>query len=671
MFLIGKIRLARLFVFCLLLTGSQTIIFAQDKDWRDVTPAELAAKTPQVEADADAEAIFWETRIDDSSDDKLSRNNYVRVKIFTERGREKFSKIDIPFLKGLKIKDVAARVIKADGSIVELKKEDIFEREIVKASGVKIKAKSFAVPNIEPGVIIEYRYREIIEDGSAKGMRLAFQRDIPVQNLSYYYKPYSKNSPNFQSFNMTDTKFVKDDKGFYLASRTNVPSFKEEPRMPPADQVRPWMLLQGASVSLIAASEFNITYTVKNPNNPIQYWGAVSSERAGLTKYMTKSNGDIKKAAADITAAAQSPVEKLKKLYEFCQMAIKNTTFDASLTDEDRRKLPANKSIADVLKRKSGGVVDIDLLFGAMASSLGLETRVAYLGDRSEMFFTPEMTNEFFIHPGAIAVKIGNDWKFFNPGSNFLPYGMLAWSEEDVWTLLVGEKVFDWVKTPISGYEKSNARRTGKFKLLEDGTLEGDVRVEYAGQLGYRYKMENYEESTGKREDDLKAEIKRRISTAEISGVSIENVTDPEKPFVYSYKVRVSNYAQKTGKRLFLQPGFFEKGENPIFSGATRKYEVYFQYPWSERDSIEIELPKNFSLDNADSPGEIADPQKIGFLNVNIGFDKASNTLVYKRDFHFGGGGNNLFPASAYQPLKNLFDAFNKADTHTITLKQN
>jgi hypothetical protein len=28
---------------------------------------ELAAKTPVVEADADAEAIFWEVRIDDSS----------------------------------------------------------------------------------------------------------------------------------------------------------------------------------------------------------------------------------------------------------------------------------------------------------------------------------------------------------------------------------------------------------------------------------------------------------------------------------------------------------------------------------------------------------------------------------------------------------------------------
>lgn len=656
--------------FCFLWTFSQTV-FAQDKEWREVTPSELATKTPKVEADADAEAIFWETRIDDSSDDKLSRRHYVRVKIYTDRGREKFSKVDIPFLKGLKIKEVAARVIKADGSIVELKKEDIFEREIVRASGIKIKAKSFAVPNIEPGVIIEYRYREVIEDGSAKGMRLAFQRDIPVQTLSYYYKPHNKNSPNFQPFNMPNTKFVKDDKGFYLAQKIDVPSFKEEPRMPPEDQVRPWMLLQGVTFNITGVTEMGISYSIKDPNNPRQYWGAVSGERASLTRFMTKSNGDVKKAAAEITAAASTPDEKLRKLYEFCQTQIRNTTFDTSLTDEDRQKLPAFKSIAEVIKRRSGNLVEINLLFGALASSLGFETRIAHLSNRSEMFFDPRMTNEFFVRPGAIAVLDGNDWNFFNPGSNFVPYGMLAWSEEDVWALLVGDKVHDWVKTPLTGYEKTAAKRTGKFKLLEDGTLEGDVRVEYAGQLGYRYKMDNYNQSAGKREEDLKEELKSRISTAEVSAISIENVTEPQKPFVYAFKVRVPNYAQRTGKRLFLQPGFFEYGKSPVFSGASRKYDVYFQYPWSEQDSIEIALPKGFTLDSADAPGLLSDPQKIGYLNVNIGVDKASNTLVYKRQFHFGGGGNTLFPATAYQPLKNLFDAFSKADTHTITLKQN
>nr|MDQ3042186.1 DUF3857 and transglutaminase domain-containing protein [Acidobacteriota bacterium] len=641
------------------------------KEWRQVSPAELAMKTPRVEPDADAEAIFWEVRVDDSASDELALRHYVRVKIFTERGRESYSKFDIPFARGRKIKDIAARVIKADGSMVEISKQDIFEREIVKVNKVKIKAKSFAVPNIEPGVIVEYRYREVIEDAGARGMTLVFQRDIPVQTLSYYYKPYNKREPNYQSYNFTDTKFIKDDKGFYLAQRTNVPALKEEPRMPPSDTVRPWMMLQGVSVNLTSVSAFSISFSIKDPNNPSSYWGAVGRENSGLAKFMNKPDKEIKRVAAEVTAAVSTPQEKLQKLYEYCQTQIKNTSFDTSLTDEQRAKLPTVKSLGDVLKNKSGSSQFVDMLFGAMANSLGYETRVAFTGNRSKMFFQPEMTNESFIHPAAIAVKVGNDWQFFNPGVRFLPVGMLVWYEEDVWALLVGENNYSWVKTPFYDKDKTVAKRTGKFKLLDDGTLEGTVKMEYSGQTGLDYKMNSYDQSANQREENLKNEIKARMSTAEISDLQIENITEPNKPFTYQYKVRVPNYAQKTGKRLFLQPGFFEYGENTAFSTATRKYDIYFNYPWSENDAIEIELPKGFSLDNADAPGDLADAQKIGFLQIKMGVDKTSHLLVYKRKFHFGGGGNILFPVGAYQPLKTMFDEFHKADTHTITLKQN
>ena len=108
-----------------------------------------------------------------------------------------------------------------------------------------------------------------------------------------------------------------------------------------------------------------------------------------------------------------------------------------------------------------------------------------------------------------------------------------------------------------------------------------------------------------------------------------------------------------------------------MFSTATRKYDVYFNYPWSETDDVEIELPKGFALDNADVPAPLVDPQKISSVNIKMSVDKATNTVKYQRKFYFGGGGNILFPSASYQPLKGLFDAFHKADTHTVALKQN
>jgi hypothetical protein len=655
--------------FCVLIFSS-FVASAQDKEWRPVPPQELAMKTSVVEPDADAEAIFWEVRIDDSSSDELARNHYVRVKIFTERGREKYSKFDIPFTKGIKIKNIAARVIKSDGTITEITDKDIFEREIVKANKVKIKAKSFAIPNIEPGVMVEYRYREVIDNGGAVGMDLSFQRDIPVQNLAYYYKPYNKKEPNYQSYNFKDAKFVKDEKGFFLARRQNVPAFKEEPQMPPENTVRPWMKLQGVGFNITNVSAFSVSFMIKDPSNPTSFWGAVGAERAGLVKYMNKPSKEIKRVATEVTASAANDDDKLRKLYEFAQTQIKNTSFDASLTDEDRKRLPKIKELEDILKHKTADSQFVDMLFGAMASSLGFETRVAFAANREKMFFHPDMTVESFIHPAAIAVQVGKDWKFFNPGVNFLPYGSLIWYEEDVWALIIGEKQFSWERTPMTDVDKSIAKRTGKLKLSEDGTLEGTIRTEYFGQPAVTSRLQMFEDSADKREENFREEIKRRVSTAEVSGVIIENVTDPSKPLVYQYKIRIPNYAQKTGKRLFLQPGFFEYGAAPMFSTATRKYDIYFHYPWAETDDIEIALPKDFELDNADAPGQVADPGNIGSLDVIMAIDKASNVLKYKRKFHFGKGGRTLFPVGSYEPLKNLFDQFHKTDSHTITLKQ-
>ena len=644
-----------LFLSFLLLINLQTV-FAGDNDWREVSSVEVQMKTPKVEADADAEAIFWEVSVDDSSPTDLVMKHYLRVKIFTERGREKYSKIEIPYVKGMKIKDIMARVIKADGSVVEIAKADVFDREIIKANDVKVKAKSFAVPNIEPGVILEYRYQEVRPQSWANDMRMIFQHDIPIQTISYYFKPAL--NTKYLTFNMADNKFIKDKNGFYRATMENVPSIKEEPYMPPEDEVRSWLLLY---------------YTRNLKSDVNDFWARVGGSIVYFydVKDTLKPDKALKTAAAEITAGAATPEEQIAKIYNFCKTKVKNITFDAKMTDEEKEKLKPSKSTTETYKKLQGTQNEVNDLFASLTSALGFETRLAFGGDRSKNFFNPSRAHESFVHFAAVAVKVNGRWNYYDPGDLFSTYGMLPWHEENTTVLLLGYKDYLTTETPISDYSQSIGKRTGKFKLLEDGTLEGVVRREYSGHLGYVHKMNNYDNSITKQEETVKESIREQMSTAEISNVSIENVNDPEKPFVYQYKIRIPNYAQKTGKRLFLQPGVFEYGAKPLFSTATRKYDVYFRFPWSENDDIEIELPKGYQLDNAEMPAPISDPRKIGSLQIRIGVDKDVTVLKYQRQFHFGGGGNILFPRGAYEPLKNMFDMFHKSDMHTITLKQN
>lgn len=644
-------------------------MLAQDKIWRTVPADDIASSTPVVEADADAEALLWEMRIDDSSSD-LDMWHYVRVKIFTERGREKFSKFDIPFVKGTKIKNLSARVIKKDGTIVEVAEKDIFEREIVRASGVKVKAKSFAVPNIEPGVIVEYRYKEAIDDAGASGMRLPLQRDIPVRYMAYFYKPNAK-EPQYQAYNTKDFKFVKHEKGFFLGERRNIPAFKEEPRMPPEDQVRPWLFLTSTRIQLTSASMSGLTFVIKDPSNVQGYWGAVSSERGRILEFILKPDKKIKAAAEGIVAGAASNDEKLRKLYEFAQKQIHNVYYDARITEEQRQKMPAPKSMGDLLERKQAAApAYVDYLFAAMAGSLGFNVRLAFTGNRSQMFFNPNMTNERLIHFAGIAVEDNNDYKYFNPCDPFMPAQTLPWFEEDSYVLLVGQNSYIWAETPALAHDQNNYKRTGNFTLHADGTLEGDVSVELLGQPAIVFRQSYYDETVDKQNESISDGVKSRMSAAEVSAISVENLNDTSKPLVQRYKVKVPGYAQKTGRRLFLQPSFFEYGPSPLFSSSTRQYDIFFRYPWSENDLINITLPAGFKLDNPDAPEPFSDTNRIGSLEFDIRYDVGKHMLVVKRKFYFGARKNILFSAKSYAVLKNVFDAFHKSDAHSLSLRQ-
>jgi hypothetical protein len=189
------------------------------------------------------------------------------------------------------------------------------------------------------------------------------------------------------------------------------------------------MLLTGTRISFTSVSAFDITFTIKDPSIPSLYWSSVSVDYRPIVMLMRKPSDDVKAAAQKAAAGAATPEDKLRRIYEYCQAQIGNTTWDPKITDEQRAKLPQTKSVNDVLKRKSTNAIFIDLLFGSMANALGFETRVALLSDRSEMYFNPKMANESFIHPGGIGVKVNNDWKVFNPGTRFAPYGLLPWYE--------------------------------------------------------------------------------------------------------------------------------------------------------------------------------------------------------------------------------------------------
>jgi hypothetical protein len=85
-----------------------------------------------------------------------------------------------------------------------------------------------------------------------------------------------------------------------------------------------------------------------------------------------------------------------------------------------------------------------------------------------------------------------------------------------------------------------------------------------------------------------------------------------------------------------------------------------------EDDTVTIDLPSGFALDNADSPAPFSSGDVLDY-KVKIAVVGKSEALRYTRIFKFSG---LLFPVSNYATLRELFQAVHEGDNHTITLKQ-
>jgi len=469
-------------------------------------------------------------------------------------------------------------------------------------------------------------------------------------------KPYSHERFQYgmrsATFNIAAAPLVKEPDGFYSVTYQNVPAFKEEPLMPAEAQVRPWMLLY---------------YTKDEKLAPEKYWPEVGKRIYEAYKLETKVTGEVRAAAASAIEGAATPEEKIQRIHRYCVTQIKNLRAD-DVTEEQRSKAKQNSTPADTLKRGTGTPHDLNMLFTALVSAAGLEARVAQLSSRDDMVANRSFTDDYFMRAYDVAVKVDGKWRFYDVAQKDLPFGMLRWQEEGMEALISDPKEPVFARTDISGPEKSASARSGVFTLGEDGALSGDATLRYTGHSAARRRADMETRSPAQREEVIRDLVRSHFSNAEISAVKIEGLGDPEQALVYSYHVAIPGYAQRTGKRLFLQPGYFQRGEGPRFPASERKYDIHFEYAFSESDSVTIKMPAGFDLESPEAPGNI-NMGAPGEYVVSLG-TTPGRELIYKRRLIFGRDTYLIFPAQYYGNVKAIFDAINQRDGNTITLRQ-
>ena len=639
---------------------------ALGSDWRPIKPEELALKQSASDPNADAECLFREVRIENNFHGSFRNQttNYIRFKIFNDRGREKYANRRIEYQGKTHVSGVAARTIHPDGAIIDVKKDAIFDKVEIKKAGEKRRVISFAFPAVESGSIVEYRWMEDSGEYPYSYMPLDVQAEYPVDEVTFHVKPAV---PDFRvtNFGCNPQTGTRDPLGFYPFIVRNVPAYHDEPHSLPGLSAHWWILI-----------DYQDSYRIDDE----KYWTIVGKRIYSSAKDKIKISAEMKKTAADIASAGKTDDEKLALLAAYCHKNIKNVSLN-DVTTEEREAYKRNDTSSDTFSRGLGTSPDMNLVFIALAQAAGYDARLASVADRRWFLFDPQTHSPVFIDNSDAVVQLNGKWRFFDVSAEFAPPSTLDWREQGVYALIPDPKDPEWVQTPLLTPDQTKLQRIADLTLSATGDIEGEIRELLWGNLGASWRIEHAHQNDAEQEAFVREKLKERYQDFEVKDIKITVSPDASRPVGISYLLTVRGFCQRTGKRIFLHPSFFTAGEPAYFTDVNRTNGIYFDYPWSESDTVEITLPPGFELDHAEAPPSFDFAPlgkyvtKVSVINItDKTADKAQivktiNRLSYRRNFVFGNDTLLQFDRKQYKAIKAIFDQVHSSDEHLINLK--
>ena len=204
--------------------------------FRTATPEERAMTSTPLAAGAAAVVLDWTQRQDDVDS---TSSEYVRIKILTEEGK-KYGDVEITYVPLFTdLRHIEARTTKPDGTVVPFNGK-IYEKLIVKRGGIRVIAKTFSLPDVTPGSIIEYRYDLGFRGETLRNTNFIVQRELPVLHETLYLRPYTRQFTSFFTYRgLPDGKKPVKTGDHYDLELENIPAFQKEAYAPPEGELKP------------------------------------------------------------------------------------------------------------------------------------------------------------------------------------------------------------------------------------------------------------------------------------------------------------------------------------------------------------------------------------------------------------------------------------------------
>jgi len=633
-------------------------------DWPPINPDDLKMTSIKEQPGAPAVVLDRE-EVDDDMNNVHSL--YERIKILTDAGRE-YANVEIPYSRrGFSIAGISGQTVHADGTVVPFTGKP-FDKTVIKGGGLRFNVKSFTLPDVQVGSIIDYKYSLRYEDTMLLPPEWEVQAELFQRKAYFKYIPFQNHGDNVyiqlahgqiangvawapfigngtqpqlhQTVAGNNTASVKQVSTWVDMTITDVPAFLDEPYMPPRSMLR-----------------WRVYFYYQESLNIDEYWKAHGKFwNKDAEEFIGKKRG-IDDALAKIVSPSDTPEQKVHKIYAFVA-SLENTEYvpERSTQEDKVLALKQVKGSDDVLQNRGGTHDELNRLFVSMVRAAGIPASLIWVPDRERDIFLKQYLSTSQFDAEIAIVQIDGKDVFLDPGTKFCPYGILDWRYTGVQGLRQSPKGASLDQTPMPAYTQSLTTRLARVALDEHGMATGTVSLMFKGATAMTLRQEGGRTDAEGRKKLLEDRVREILPGN--SQVSLSNSPDwdnAENPLIVQFHVSFP-FAIAAGKRLMLQQQLFQVNEKSRFPATDRKNAIYFHLPWQEADEVHITIPAGMEVESL-APDDMI---KLPYAVYKVQHKKeAPNVIFTRRDFIMG---NEVFLPTEYKEIKGFFDKVKSDD---------
>jgi hypothetical protein len=527
-------------------------------------------------------------------------SHHMRAKILSPEGRG-LADVEIPGLRSdSDLKSWWGKTILPDGTVLELKEEDLKRQVLVKQGSRKVRTVKAALPGVVPGCVVDFGY---VVDGIGYFPidRVVLQKEWPVRLLRYKWMPLGQLSAAYVTAHIDGKSVeVKPERGSVLITARNLAPVSDEPYMMPVDEIR-------ASVTL---------YYSESNEKPEEYWDAMAKTVESDLKRFVGNGSAIQAAIASMQLPPDGSLPKrLEAAYDWLSRNVTNTGFMSAEEEEayDEKWDDASFTAKSVLATKRATPRQHDYLFAGVARALGAVAEVVFATDRTRKFWSRGLKSmgQFPYTFTAVRAPGEPDDKFvFVDSGSGLPYGVVPWRATGAATLVCTPRGAQSFVIPPALPKVNRVDTKVTVVFGEEGETQTAKWYRNAGgAAGLDYRRWLRDLDPDERGEKVESLCRGGRTDVEIVSSEVPGLSESAGPFELACDVDLgeSGITEEISRYTysFIGPWW---PPTPEFPSATRAGTVVFEYPFAHIVAVDVAAPVGFKSGTVPPPFELNGP---------------------------------------------------------------